>query len=258
MALGYLWPPMSTDVHRGSVEVRVEAGGHAAVCGWRGCGWRAPARQSHDAATADAAGHSADVGVVVTDVDTARGTVIALPLVWAAAQLRAYATLAGARTFAEARQDPYAAFLVDDWAIAWAEDERELHGRRVTGADDDPFDAEELWGIDSWRVWWPDPLVLQQLWLDSDGGDTVSFLDTVDDEETLLAEDTPPVIPIAAREDFEAAVRATGWQVRRLDSLVESFRSAPTSIWAAFEPTDADFARAAKLGPDRPSQAVER
>ena len=34
-------------------------------------------------------------------------------------------------------------------------------GAYLVLVDPDPFDADELWGVDGWRVWRPDPLEIQ-------------------------------------------------------------------------------------------------
>ncbi len=168
---------------------------------------------------------------VLTGVDTVADALIAIPALTARALLGTWNSLAGAKTFGEAREDPDARALVNEWLPSVIERAQELDLPPVTGADDEAFDATEYFGADGWWVWRPDALEA-----------TADFLAEVPGGDNLLAspnytslgrEDTTPLVPAAQRTRLEALLTEAGWRVRDLPGLAALFDVGADDVDAA-------------------------
>jgi len=185
--------------------------------------------------------------VVLTGLDTDGRAVLAVPLKRAVSDLRAFDTLAAATTLGEARVDPAAALLLQDWLDGYssnATSDGHDDGHDVsTGADHEPFNTETFFGEDNWWVWWPDARQA-----------TVDFLDECADglgsellqEDTLIRlnrPDNPSLVPPAARDRLEAGLRDLGFDVRRWQGLAAFYAGAdvnpPTGASGQGAPTGA-------------------
>lgn len=157
--------------------------------------------------------------VVLTGLDTDGGAVLAVPLQRAVADLRAFETLAAATTFGEARADPAAALLVEDWLDGYLEqrhDDGHDDGHDdVHWCDHEPFNTETFFGEDNWWVCWPDAGQATADFLDERAEELGSELLEEDMLVRLNRPDNPPLVPPAARDRLESGLRDLGFEVRR-------------------------------------------
>ncbi len=161
--------------------------------------------------------------VVLTCVDVDGRSVLAVPAPLAWAEATTYFRLLAARTFGEARADPAAAALVDSWLEGFLEDRRDAADEHVTGADSDPFDAEEFFGADNWQVWRPDARKSTANFLEQDHPDLAARYLRADTVQRLLVDDDEPVIAPADRASLEADLRSHGRRVQPWPDLAELY-----------------------------------
>lgn len=164
---------------------------------------------------------------VVTCLHGDGQSVLAIPRPWAVAALTTYSVLAHAMTFGDARQDVAAGHLVDGWLDSYIERQQEQEQEQdevvLYGEDDDPFDADDYWGMDHWRVWRPDAREATADFITQNVPELEDFLQP--DTSWGTDYDPQPYIAPEDRDRLEAALRQHGYRVTRQPNLAELYLS---------------------------------
>ncbi len=157
--------------------------------------------------------------------------VLAMPASWAWAEATTIWTLMNARSFGQARTDPFAAALVDSWLPGYVEARREEGDEFSEGADDESFDVEQYFGDDNRLVWRPLGCVVTANFLVQDHPDLAArYLGVV---RPHWFEENAPGIRTSDRAALEADLRARGHEVRPWPDLAQSL------LWPLKEHLDA-------------------
>jgi hypothetical protein len=183
---------------------------------------------SHDRVTANRARYERALeqgSIVFTDVEADGRGLSVIPRHRALAALTTWSTLSRASTFDEARADPGAAALVDEWLGRYL-DEMQAEGETASGADDEPFDANEFFGDDYLSVWTPSPRALTARWLQKDEPELAEeYLEP--DTGWGFDYESHPLVDARRRPSLEAALRARGYDVKAVAGLAAALLDPP-------------------------------
>lgn len=169
--------------------------------------------------------------VVLLDVDTDEQALIAIPLGWALAELTTYSALQHAATFGHAKSDAAAAVLIESSLPVYLERRYEQGEDDPRVKDDDPWDAEDFFGVEEWRLWRPRARETTADFLLGIGGQVAALLRP--DDGSGWDYDPQPFVHVHDRQRLEGVLATCGYEVRQWRGLALGYLDAPRDA-AAF------------------------